>query len=176
MRSLSMGVTSLAVLCVCWSASAEDLSKQETAARNFSYQGVSIGTTTEDFLKKFPNAQLEEVDKTNVTRAYGARESDGRQVKVEFFSGKIYALTVYFPPDMLSGIGGKPVFEKKLTDTFGTSPSREGNYCKWAFPRVNRRLMYWWWDDDNDATISIIDTVANDQRITIQAGKLDIGF
>ena len=165
MRSLSMGVTSLAVLCVCWSVRAEDLSKQEMAARNFSYQGVGIGTTTEDFLKKFPTAQLEEADKTNVTPAYSAHESDGRQVKVEFFRGKVYVITVYFPPDMLSGIGGRSVFEKKLTDTFGSTPSYEEKHCKWAFPKVNRRLMYCWWDDDNDATISMIDTVANDQRI-----------
>jgi hypothetical protein len=176
MRSLSMGITCLAVLCVGWSVNAEELRKQELAARDFSYQGVGIGTTCEDFLKKFPNAQLLQDDKTGVTSKYVIIESDGRLWTVEFFSGKAYLITVVFPKEVLAGVGGTPVLEKKLTDTFGSSTSKVGKMIIWEFPNVFRRFGYSSDDDTTMPVITLIDTAANDQRVDVQARKLDMGF
>ena len=174
MRLSSMELIWLAILCVCWPISAEELTKEELAARDFSFQGVGIGTTREDFLKKFPNAQLQAEDKTNLTPNYLVALNGGQFLGGEFFEGRLYVLSISFPEDMLEGVGGKPVFERKLTDTFGSSPSKVNeSYC-WEFPNVSRRLAYS--RDDSVTLLCLVDTAANERRISAQASKLDIGF
>ncbi len=79
----------------------EELTKEELAARDFSFQGVGIGTTREDFLKKFPNAQLQAEDKTNLTPNYLVALNGGQFLGGEFFEGRLYVLSISFPEDMV---------------------------------------------------------------------------
>ena len=48
MRYLSMGVMNLAIMCACWVANAEELTKEEAAAQYFSYKDIGIGTTARE--------------------------------------------------------------------------------------------------------------------------------
>jgi hypothetical protein len=177
MQSLTMGITCLAVLCVGWSTNAEDLSKQETAARDFSYRSLSIGTTIEDFLKQVPKAQRMESDESTEWAFYAALTEDNvLLLGAQFFRGRLFMIVPAFDSNELSRIGGTRVMESKVLNTFGIPVSVEHGTIMWRFPKVNRLVTYSYDASKKTATLVVMDTAANEQRIKIQASKSDIGF
>ena len=137
-------------------SSTDELTSAEVAARDFSYQGVRIGTTLSDFTKLFPQATLLSSSTSLETAEYDARGNDNRSLRIKFFHGSIYSLKVTLSSDMLSDIGGTRVFETKLSETFGTPTSSS----VWQFPNVGRALGYVK-NDSGSIELCILDTVAH---------------
>ncbi len=175
MPPLIFRLTCAAVLYVCGAAAAEDLTDAELAARDYSYEGVGIGTSLNDFLKQFPSAKSQESGKSNVTAMYVRMGRNGPMLRVEIFQQQIYYIGVTFGPQILSRHGGRDALESKLTATLGLPNTVRDNMSYWRFPKVHRKVGYRQ-GLDGSSTLLIIDTLVDKQRRERQVEDLDIGF
>lgn len=175
MKLSSLCCTCLIILCACGSARAGDLTSAEIAARDYSFQGVTIGTTKEDFVKRFPNAKSQVSERAHVTGMYAALKGREQYLLVEFYQGKVYYMGLTFSPVMLTRIGGRSVLESKITDTLGFPNSVKGNMSYWEFPKVHRKVGYRQ-SIDGSSTLLVIDTAVDKRRREAQTRDLDIGF
>ena len=191
MKTSAIGIAVLAILFSCPPVNGEDLTDAEIAARDFTYQGVGIGTTLQEFKIRFPDARLVESDKSFMTSEYSVRFEDSDDVPkfiiATFFRGKMYTISISFNCNMLPKIGGVSVVHKKMEDTFGLFEISPGEppFCKWVFPRVHRIVWYgigFSADVLADGTklclVSIYcgDTDIIKQVTAIKAQKLNLGF
>ena len=167
------GITILTILCVCSLANAGELTSAEKAAQAFSYQNIRIGTTLNEFRRRFPSAFLNTLDKTSVTRKYVILGGD-RTVQVTSFRGKIYDICLLYNSDALSKIGGRSVLEKKLVNTFGRPNTSTGHVIVWEFPNIQRAVAGIFMD--GYASITVFDTAVSKQVEAAKVEKLDLGF
>jgi hypothetical protein len=154
---------------------ADELTKEEMAVRDYSYEGIGVGTAEKEFLRLYPLAQQQESGKRNVTAWYAQLDRGQRVIQVECYQGRIFYMGVTFTPGMLFKIGGRAILEQKLTDTLGFPESVSGRMSHWHFARVDRKVGYRQ-ALDGGAMLLIIDTAAERQRLAGQATDLDIGF
>jgi hypothetical protein len=152
------------------SDNAPQLADIERSVQNFSYEGVAIGVSLEDFKRMFPNAKLQQTTRSNVVALYAPLADGDKFIVVEFFQGSIYYMGVTFGRNLLAGLGGRRVLEARITDKFGLPHSVDGTISYWRFPQISRKLGYRQ-SPDGSSTLLIIDTEANDQR-----KKKGIGF
>ncbi len=173
MKISSVGIAVFAIILICSPLNAEELTKAEIAAQDFSYQGIGIGTTLKDFKRRFPNAFLLSSDKSSMTSKY-LSGIGAPFMNVSFFRGKIYEITIILTSEKLSEIGGQSVLDKKLIDTFGAPYVSKDNTHGWKFPRVHRYVRYAVLDIG--AAFSFCDSDVEEQVTAIKAKKLHLGF
>lgn len=178
MRSLSVGTIVLTILCLCSSVKADELTKAEKAARDYSYKKLTFGTSLEEFKRRFPTALLMESDESSGTIAYTVFQMKGktllRVVRVEFFRGKLHSLMFMILPDALSKIGGRRVFEKMVQETFGAPDASKGDTHQWNFPSVKRVVTYSL--DHGIAGFTVLNTSAAAEIRAVHVRNLDLGF
>ena len=181
MKISSVGIAVFAIILICSPLNAEELTKAEIAARDFSYQGVSIGTTLKDFKRRFPKAELMESDKPSMTSKYFTVSGGGRTTAIIalFFPERIYCISITFLPNEVSGFGGQVVLAKRFTDTFGQPDINKDinkvGISKWWFPRIQRDLGYGC-EESGSCVIIVIDTNIEEQVTAIKAKQLHLGF
>ncbi len=106
MKTSAIGIAVLAIIFICSPVNAEDLTDAEIAARDFTYQGVGIGTTLQEFKIRFPKARLSESDKSSMTSQYYVLFKDSEDVTkfivATFFREKMYKISIGFNCSALS--------------------------------------------------------------------------
>ncbi len=187
MKTSAIGIAVLAILFSCPPVNAEDLTDAEITARDFTYQGVGIGTTLQEFKIRFPNATLNESDKSFMTSRYSLifEDSDGlaKFILASFFREKMYKITIAFNCNYLSKIGGISVVHEKMVGRFGLYKiSSEDPFCEWVFPSVQRTIRYGIETPVvNDTKLCFVaiycwDTDIMKQVMAIKIRKLNLGF
>ena len=101
-------VTCLVLAITHSPVNAEELTSAENAARDFSYLGLRIGTSRDEFHELFrEQAKLSIFNSAKIyTAEYDVKASEGRSFSVGIYHGKIYTIAVDFTPKMLSDIAG----------------------------------------------------------------------
>ncbi len=175
MKISSVGIAVFAIILICSPLNAEELTNAEIAARDFSYQGVRIGTTLKDFKRRFPKAKLIESNKPSMTSEY-LTVSGGlaKSIRATFFRERIYNISIIIPSSKLSEIGGRSVLDEKFMDTFGKPDSDEEDTRIWLFPRVQRSVLYAY--AVRRCWIIVGNTNIKEQLTAIKAKKLHLEF
>ncbi len=178
MKTSAIGIAVLAILFSCPPVNGEDLTDAEIAARDFTYQGVGIGTTLQEFKIRFPDARLIESDKSSMTSNYACHfvSKSVDFIFVDFFREKIYNIAILIPSKKLSEIGGRPVLEKKIVGTFGRPDTAKGGVYIWRFPRVHMAVGYDNRDSSDYLGIRVFDTDIEEKVTAIKARNLNLGF
>lgn len=168
-------IASFHLLGVCKVVLADELTKEEIAARDYCYQGVGIGMKETEFLRLYPLAKRQESGKWNVTAWYARRDNGHCVIQAECYQGQVFYVGVTLYRNVLFKMGGRSVLEQKLTETLGLPNSVEGSTAYWNFAKVDRQVGYRQ-TVDGGAMLLILDTAVDRHRRAEQTSGSDIGF
>ncbi len=176
MSSALTKITIVAIVCACLPAKADELTPAEKAAQDYCIETISIGTTLEQFQKRFPHAQCRRSDRSVGTSRWSTSLSGKQSLIVSFFEGRVYILGTWLHSETIQSIGGVDVLVRRLEDTFGspTSDDRDSSPV-WHFPKVGRMIVLHIGDGE-DAVVGVTDMAAEWHVLEKRESQLDLGF
>ncbi len=160
MRLIWMSILCGAVHFACGALDANELTKEEIAARDASYNGIFVGSTLGDFVRRFPQHSAGESDASTDTAGYRAQTPDGMLLVVQCSENYVYTLAVVCDHTVLSRNGGRDGFRKRLSQRFGTPTQETAETWEWYFPNVDRYVGFTC-TAEGGANLVFIDTAAN---------------
>jgi hypothetical protein len=96
--------------------------EQVEAIKNYAFQGTVLGTSLDDFKKKFPQAEVDEdeSDAKNGKEVFWIEEVKGVDtVRFFFLDKKLYQVSFDYLPDTLNKIGTWTTLVERLTAKYG---------------------------------------------------------
>ena len=159
-------------------------SEQNSAIKEFKFEGVGLGATFTEVKTKYPDLKLEK-DKSdpNVNLAvwvnYDLNTADA--VDYYFFNGKVFKLEIIYLPKTLEKIGGYETIHERLVLKYGKEDQNlpnEKEICdySWQFYDANRFLEYWAVSEGDDACLMIMDKKLARELSKMRKDKADVGF
>lgn len=166
----------------------DDLSKEEIAARDFSFEGVRLGIELEKFLEKHPDAEKLECSDDNLGCVrYAIKPKSARVAQYLFFKKSLFFISVDYTEDQIRDVGGEKGFVKKIKDKIGDFKKDDMKFedednrkmhILWEFKKVNRKFGYMRDDsvDKKSHSIGFFDSAVADEIGKLREAKADVGF
>lgn len=178
MRKVPLLLLFLSVLTSVVNAQQNDVSR---AAKDFAFHGVTLSTSIETFLRRYPKAALrnEGCDKSANVVIYGVMGEETGGATYSFVDGKLYEMDIIYDHEDLTRMGGYRVPLDKLVEKLGYAS--DGNEkdnsisATWDFPEVNRRIQC----SEIGGTgclIKVIDTQAAENVLRRKEKAANLGF
>jgi hypothetical protein len=160
---------------------------QIQAAKEFSFEGITLGMSLENFLEKYPAARLQPDESNDKVghksyRVEALETADAAQY--QFLDDVLFQVTAFYTPARLTEMGGATIPLRKLVQKLGkqdkNSPGisrikgEETFSAKWDFADLNLRIRFV--AGGKFSYISFADTkkaAAVGQRVT---EKAEVGF
>ena len=123
------------------------LDKKEVTARDFSFEKTKLGTTLEEFKKRYPDAREVESDKKLGTVLLGQQAESAHICGYAFFDGKLYEMRIAYNSKDIEKMGGFTVLTDRLVSKFGKAHDGkvEEDPFKvkmvWEFPNADRFIV-----------------------------------
>lgn len=158
---------------------------QNKAAKEFAFEGVSLGATYSEIKAKYPDIEFRQKNSDAkvglaVWATYNPKTADS--VDFYFLSGKLYKVRVLYMSKTLNKIGGSETIYEKLVAKYGkeddASFDNEKLACDytWQFYSVDRYINYSVIKDSNSGFLVVADKAASRQLTEKQKSKADVGF
>jgi hypothetical protein len=158
---------------------------QNKAAKEFAFEGVSLGVTYSEIKAKYPDIEFRQNDSDAkvglaVWTTYNPKTADS--VDFYFLSGKLYKVRVLYMSKTLNKIGGYETIYEKLVAKYGkedeASFDNEKLVCDytWQFFTVDRYINYSVIKDSNSGFLVVADKTASRQLTEKQKSKANVGF
>lgn len=154
------------------------------AAQDFKIEGVYLGMTKDEFLKKFQNVDrlpdlTDQATGSQGIRVHKTQKTDG--IDVAFWNDKAIDIYVWYGEDRIESMGGSSTLINRLVDLFGKADADSKGVIddntaaiKW---RIDEANFYCQLAITADAIrINYTDTEAYSKRKEIKAKKADPGF
>ena len=158
--------------------------EQNSAIREFKFEGVGLGATFSEVKAKYPNMifQKEQSDsdmKLAVWSNEDIKTADG--VIYGFLNGKLFQIEVVYEPDTLNKIGGYNTIYDRLVSKYGKEDENSPNakyICdyKWQFYDVRRYVSYSIKSESHRGFLFVADAEVARKIFEARKAKADVGF
>jgi hypothetical protein len=157
---------------------------QNKAAKEFAFEGISLGATYSEIKAKYPDIEfLKDKSDAKVGLAVWTTFSSKAADSVDFylFSGKLYKVRVFYFSKTLSKFGGYEAVYEKLVAKYGKEDETsdgEDYVCDytWQFFDSNRYINFYVSKKNYTGLLIVADKEAGRQLTEKQKSKADVGF
>jgi hypothetical protein len=150
---------------------------------DFKFEGLPVGCSLEQFLRKFPAAQTdrgEEVDARAGLTCYTVDKlNSADRAQFFFFDGRLYQMEIEYRAKRIAAQGGMQALVRKLVKAFGDADNAYGNRRTWHQPTCSRRADFY--TSPVGGRLAVTDTslsrlVESRQKRTVLTGSVELGF
>ena len=182
MRAMAKVPLTLFLMLVLVAAD-KPLTKEETAARDFTFEGVRIGMTEADIVKTLDRLPLsKQPDATGTIKQHLIASESATAIAVFLYRGKIAQVCVAWSDEKTGEAGGIDNLVKRLSGKFGPRhkfvETKTTAALKWNFPAVSREFELE--QDDGDGKrvnrLTVLDSVAWSAAQAERKSKIKTGL
>jgi len=158
--------------------------KENQAAKDFKFEGVSFSTSLDQFKRMYPGARRgQDTDEKLGVEQYLLSSEVASLVSFHFFDGNLYEMRILYDVQKVNKIGGDEVLLTRLQDKFGTPDADSPGVIKkepfefrmeWSMKDAHRFVVMR--GEAKFTRIDVIDTEVNTKMVKKKRKLADTGF